>query len=96
MDLREIRERIDEVDEQLVKLFCERMSLVALAGAAKWRQGLPLSDTAREQEISARTAKLAGRELAAYARRFFSVLFSISKDYQVSRAAVDRWTEQSK
>jgi chorismate mutase/prephenate dehydratase len=96
MDLRDIRGRIDEVDEQLVRLLCERMRLVALAGTVKWRQGLPISDTAREQEISERTARLAGREFAPYARRFFSALFSISKDYQVQRAATDRWPEHSK
>jgi chorismate mutase/prephenate dehydratase len=91
MDLADLRGRIDEVDDQLVKLFCERMRLVALVANAKWRQGLPLSDTAREQEISERTARLAGREFAPYTRRFFHTLFSVSKDYQIQRAAKDRW-----
>jgi len=95
MDLAEIRRQIDEVDDQLVKLFCERMDLAAQVGAAKWRQGLPLHDNVREEAICARAAKLAGREFAPYARRFFYTLFSLSKDYQIQRAATDRWPNNS-
>lgn len=96
MDLADIRGRIDEVDDLLVGLLCERMRLAAQVSALKWRQGMPLHDYAREQEISARTARLAGRDLAPYMRRFFQALFSISKDYQVQQAASDRWPGSSK
>ena len=91
MELTDIRGRIDEVDDQMVKLFCERMRLVALVSKAKWRQGLPLSDNVREQEISERAARRAGREFAPYIRLFFYAIFAISKDYQIQRAATERW-----
>ena len=95
MDLVDIRKQIDEVDEQLVKLFCERMRLAALAATAKWRQGLPLYDNLREEEISERIAKLAGQEFSHYARRFFNTLFSISKDYQIQWAGTDKWPDNA-
>jgi chorismate mutase len=91
MDLTDIRDRIDEVDEQLVKLLSERIQLAAQASTAKWKQGLPINDNKREQEICVRAAKLAGREFAPYTLRFFQAIFSITKDYQVQRAALDRW-----
>lgn len=87
MDLSEIRGRIDTVDTQLLELFCERMRLAGAAGAAKNRLGLPLNDDRREREISARAARLAGREFAPYARQFCRALFSITKEYQVYRSA---------
>jgi chorismate mutase len=93
MFLADIRGCIDMVDEQLIKLFCERMRLVAAAGEAKYRLGLPLSDDAREQEISVRSARLAGKELAPYARQFCQALFKIFKEYQVHQLAMYRRPE---
>jgi chorismate mutase/prephenate dehydratase len=90
MDLAEIRGCIDEVDDQLLKLFCERMRLTALVAALKFHQRLPLSDCTREKEIIGRAANLAGREYAPYAQQFFSALFAISKDYQVHQAVADK------
>jgi len=87
MHLSEIRGHIDSVDDQLIELFCERMRLVTAAGETKSQLGLPLSDDAREQEISARAARLAGTELASYARQFCQALFRIAKEYQVHQSA---------
>jgi len=82
MELAQIRARIDRVDEQIVALFCERMELSAAAAAAKRKEGLPLKDETREQEILARVSILAGEELAMSTRALFSVLFELSKSYQ--------------
>jgi len=90
MDLADIRGRIDDIDQQLLELFCQRMNLAAAAGAAKWRQGLPFSDQKRENEIAGWAMHQAGQEMAPYARQFFACLIAIAKDYQVQRAGLDR------
>jgi chorismate mutase/prephenate dehydratase len=95
MGINDIRKRIDEVDDQLVRLFCERMYLVALVAVAKWRQGLPINDNAREQEVCERAAKMAGLEFAPYVRRFFSAVFSLSKDYQALQTTAEKWPDSS-
>lgn len=94
MNLMDLRGRIDAVDERLVELFCERMRLAGAAGVAKSRLGLPLSDDAREQEISARAAQMAGKKLAPYARQFCKALFTIAKEYQVHQSVIVREPEK--
>ena len=47
MDLTQCREKIDELDRQLVALFAERMETAAQVAAYKKEHGLPVLDAAR-------------------------------------------------
>ena len=50
MDLNELRGQIDSIDEQLVKLFSERMKISGRIAEYKTENGLPIYDEKREIE----------------------------------------------
>lgn len=51
MELDQIRSKIDEIDEQLLALFCRRMDLSAKVAEYKISAGLPVLRPEREAEI---------------------------------------------
>lgn len=81
MELSEIREKIDLVDEELLKLFLRRMALSEDVAAAKSAQGLPISNRAREREILAKVTAEAG-DKERYAYHMFTTLFHLSRARQ--------------
>ena len=60
MELSEIRTRIDAVDDQLLKLFLERMELAEEVAAYKSEHHLPILNKQREREILAKVTARAG------------------------------------
>lgn len=85
MDLNEIRKQIDETDDQLVKLFVQRMNLSAQVADYKKEHNLPIYVPAREREILLDVAKKAGPGMDNYARVLYSMLFELSRSYQRKR-----------
>ena len=81
MDLKDCRDRIDKIDDQLEALFMERMEVAAQVGAYKKEHGLPVQDSAREKQILAARTADAG-VLEPYMRRFFKEIMKLSKEYQ--------------
>ncbi len=82
MDLSEIRKEIDGIDEQLVKLFCQRMNLSADVAAYKREHNMPILVPARERAILKSVAEQAGSELGNYTRVLYSMIFELSRSYQ--------------
>ena len=64
MDINDWRKRIDELDEQLVKLLNERSRCAAEVGKLKRQAGTPLYQPAREREILDRLRKMNGGPLS--------------------------------
>ena len=64
MELSEIRTRIDAVDDQLLKLFLERMELAEEVAAYKNEHHLPILNKQREREILAKVTAKAGDKTA--------------------------------
>ncbi|MBC7219196.1 MAG: chorismate mutase [Hadesarchaea archaeon] len=58
-DLREIRRKIDEIDEKLIKLLAERLRLSGEIAALKKKLGAQIRDEARERHVVDRSRKLA-------------------------------------
>ena len=85
MELKEIRNQIDQIDDQLVKLFVERMELSAQVADYKKANNLPIYVPAREREILVEVAKKAGPDMDSYARVLYSMLFELSRSYQNKR-----------
>ena len=85
MDLKECRETIDVIDNQIVDLFKQRMEIVEKIAAYKREHNLPILSTGREQEVLERISTAAGEELAPYAQELFKKLFELSKEYQAAR-----------
>ena len=85
MDIKDLREQIDQVDDALVQLFVKRMSLSAQVADFKRENNLPIYVPAREREILQEVAKKTGPEMANYTRVLYSMLFELSRSYQSKR-----------
>ncbi len=85
MDLKDLRNQIDGVDDELVRLFVKRMELSAQVADYKKENKLPIFVPAREREILQEVAKKAGPEMDNYARVLYSMLFELSRSYQSKR-----------
>ena len=82
MDLNELRLEIDKIDDQLVKLFVQRMDISAQIADYKKEHDLPIFVPAREAEKLRDVAQKAGRDMDAYARVLYDLLFELSRGYQ--------------
>ena len=82
MDIQELRNEIDRIDEEMVKLFCHRMDVAAQVAEYKRENHLPIFVPAREREILANVAQKAGEEMGNYTRVLYSMLFELSRSYQ--------------
>ena len=81
MELSEIRDRIDAIDEPLLKLFLERMALSREVAEYKKANNLPIMNKKREREILETVMAKSG-DLEQYAHRFYSTIFELSRSYQ--------------
>lgn len=82
MDLQECRKQIDSIDNELTRLFSERMKLSAEVAKYKTENNLPVYDPKREREKLSAVAQKAGDGLAAYTDPLYSVIFELSRSYQ--------------
>ena len=73
-DLADIRQRINQIDEQISALFLERMEVAADVAEYKRATGKPVFDRTRERENIARAAERVPFNLASYAATLESVL----------------------
>ncbi|MBQ7344439.1 MAG: bifunctional chorismate mutase/prephenate dehydratase [Oscillospiraceae bacterium] len=84
----ELRNEIDAIDEQLVKLFCQRMDISAKVADYKRAHDMPILVPARERQILADVAEKAGDEMGNYTRVLYSMIFELSRGYQSKRNMV--------
>ncbi|MCI8329910.1 MAG: bifunctional chorismate mutase/prephenate dehydratase [Oscillibacter sp.] len=84
MELSEIRARIDAVDDQMLKLFLERMDLSDEVAAYKNEHHLPILNKERERAILAKVTKDAG-DRERYAYHLFSTLFELARSRQAEQ-----------
>ena len=82
MDLKDLRLEIDAIDDELVKLFTQRMEISAQIAGYKKEKSLPIFVPAREREKLADVAEKAGPDMANYTRVLYSMLFELSRGYQ--------------
>ena len=85
MDLNELRQEIDQIDDQLVTLFCQRMDVAARVADYKRENNLPIFHPGRERAILQKVADKAGPEMGNYTRVLYSMLFELSRSYQAKR-----------
>ena len=82
MDLNELRNKIDSIDTELVKLFKERMETAAEVGRFKQENGVPVFNRQREREIINKVTDSVPEELQSYAKTLYQTLFELSRSYQ--------------
>ena len=89
MELNEIRGRINELNEEMLALFMERMHLSEAVAAYKKEHNLPILDKTREREILAEMIQKGGAEYETYVYQFFNTLMNLSKARQSEILASD-------
>lgn len=85
MDLKELRQDIDRIDDQLIQLFVQRMEVAAKVADYKKANNLPILMPAREREKLLDVAQKAGPDMANYTKVLYSMLFELSRSYQSKR-----------
>lgn len=88
-DLNEIRQNIDKVDNQLVKLFLERMDVAGQIADYKRENNLPVLDRARERQKIADVLEQVPDESKAYVMALFNTLFEVSRSEQSAKNNMD-------
>ena len=83
MELQEIRSQIDQVDDELVRLYSKRMELTREVGRYKREHGIPVLDTERERKLLNRVGEKAGEEHENGVRALFGFLMSQSRTAQM-------------
>lgn len=80
--LNRLRDEIDEINEELVRLFGRRMAVCERIARYKREHGLPVADPKREDEILSRVSALANPEDEADVRALFAELMRLSRERQ--------------
>ena len=82
MDIKELRQQIDQIDDKLVQIFNERMNVAAQIAEVKRENDLPVLNTRREREILAEVAQKSQEDIANYTRVLYSLIFELSRSHQ--------------
>lgn len=82
MNLEELRQEIDNIDNQLINLFQERMDVAAKIGEYKKENNLPVLNVQREREVLNEVSNKAKKDMKSYLRVLYSLLFELSRSYQ--------------
>ncbi len=85
MELKDLRDRLDQIDDQITELFRQRMETVREVADYKRQHNVPVLASGREREILYRVTGIAGPELEEYTKILYSTLMELSRDYQEDR-----------
>ncbi len=76
------RKKIDEIDEEIVRLFNERMKVSGDVARYKKANGLPVYAPEREKELLEKIRSLSEDAFSEYTEKLYSEILTVSKDYQ--------------
>jgi len=82
MQLNELREKIDQIDDDLVRLFSERMQVATKIADYKKKQNLPVLDRKREAEKLTTIAEKVDANLQSYTHILYDTIFELSRSHQ--------------
>ncbi len=82
MDLTELRNKIDEIDGELTKLFEERMKVAAEVGKYKQENNVPVFNREREREVLNNVTANVSEDMQSYAKTLYQTVFELSRAYQ--------------
>ncbi len=88
-DMKKLREEIDRIDSQILKLYEERMDVVSEIGRYKIENKLPVYDAAREDaKLDDVFASVKNRKYADGAAQLFITLMQASREMQEEMAGI--------
>jgi chorismate mutase len=95
MDIADWRSRIDELDEQIVKLLSERAACAVAIGELKRQDAAPIYEPRREQQVfeharSVNPGPLSGAQIQDIYERIMDVMRSLQRpDHGLAQASTD-------
>jgi len=84
LQLQALRKDINAIDDELVKLFIQRMETAGKIGSLKKEAGLPVLNVKREDEVKERLTADVPEVYKESVKKLYDSIFSISRDYQES------------
>lgn len=81
MDIKDIRNEIDQIDQQMVELFRKRMDCSLRVAEYKKENNQPILNTSREEQVLDKVEQMGG-EYGSYARLLYTNIMELSRDYQ--------------
>ena len=89
-DMKKLREQIDKIDSQILKLYEERMDVVREIGQYKMDNDLPVYDASREDEKLEKVFEsVKNEEYADGAAQLFITLMQVSRELQEDMMGID-------
>ncbi len=89
--LRELRERVDQVDRELIRALNERARVVQEIATLKAEAGIPIFDPKREEEILRRAVQLnEGPIYDSSMRDIFELILHRIRDLEIQRGEFQR------
>lgn len=79
MEQKDYRAKIDNIDDQLVKLFTERMEIAGELAGFKKEHSLPVLDVKREREKLRDISEKTPVDLQEYTHLLYSMIFELSR-----------------
>ncbi len=84
MDLKNLREEINEIDDEILNLYLKRLDVAKKIGEEKRKTSGAIFDPKREKEIILRVTEKVDEEKQIYVKRLFETLMDTSKAMQIS------------
>lgn len=82
-DLTRSRQKIDQLDRQLLKILEERFNVVTEVSQYKKEHNLPILDAKREQQVLAKVATLTDKtDILPYLQEIYQEIMQRSREYQ--------------
>lgn len=89
MDITELRGKIDACDDEIIRLFKERMETAEKIASYKAENDLPVFDRLRERAVINRVTEHQSEEMAMYIKMLYTTIFDLSRSYQSRRIYKD-------
>ena len=82
-DIQTLREQLDQIDRKMMGLLAERMDVARQIGRWKMERGLPVLDTAREEQVlESRAAMVSDPEMQERVKTLFRDIMAMSRAEQ--------------
>lgn len=81
MEIKDLRNKIDTLDREIVKLLVERMGVSAEVAAYKIANGMPVLDKTREEALLKKISTISG-DMSEYTHEIYLEILKQSRAYQ--------------
>ena len=81
MEIKDLRNKIDALDREIVNLLVERMGVSAEVAAYKIANGMPVLDKTREETLLDKISALSG-DMSEYTHEIYLEILKQSRAYQ--------------